>query len=149
MSFTDVDTFPSMLIMLRPSLLVLVGLLLSDVSAATKNATVLILGGGVAGVIAARTLHEQGITDFKIIEARHELGGRLQSFKFGVSGNEHVLELGANWVQGTETPGGPKNPIWNLVQKHGLKTQENDWTGSISTYGTKAISVQTCDRLRF
>ena len=39
--------------------------------------------------------------------------------------------------------------IRNLVQKHGLKTQENDWTGSISTYGTKAISVQTCDRVRF
>lgn len=35
-----------------------------------KNATVLILGGGVAGVIAARTLHEQGITSFKIVEAR-------------------------------------------------------------------------------
>ncbi|KAK7676939.1 hypothetical protein QCA50_020057 [Cerrena zonata] len=106
---------------------------LSEIATA-KNTTVLILGGGVAGVIAARTLHEQGIDDFKIIEARHELGGRLQSFKFGVSGNEHLLELGANWVQGTETPDGPKNPIWSLVQKHGLKTQENDWTGSITTY---------------
>lgn len=110
------------------------GLLILSEIAAAKNTTVLILGGGVAGIIAARTLHEQGIDDFKVVEARHELGGRLQSFKFGVSGNEHVLELGANWVQGTETPDGPKNPIWNLVQKHGLKTQENDWTGSISTY---------------
>lgn len=32
--------------------------------------TVLILGGGVAGVIAARTLYEQGITNFVIVEAR-------------------------------------------------------------------------------
>lgn len=34
------------------------------------HTSVLILGGGVAGVIAARTLYEQGITNFTIIEAR-------------------------------------------------------------------------------
>lgn len=99
--------------------------------ASQKDATVLILGGGVAGVIAARTFHEQGI-DFKIVEAQPQLGGRLQSFTFGAPGNQHVLELGANWVQGTETEGGPENPIWGLVKKHGVKTQDNDWTGSIS-----------------
>ncbi|CAL1697874.1 unnamed protein product [Somion occarium] len=102
--------------------------------AESKNATVLILGGGVAGVIAARTLHEQGINNFKIVEARDELGGRLMTFKFGVIGNQHALELGPNWVQGTETTDGPKNPIWSLVQKHGVKTQESDWTGSVTTY---------------
>ncbi|OJA10343.1 hypothetical protein AZE42_10647, partial [Rhizopogon vesiculosus] len=36
----------------------------------TKDAKVLILGGGVTGVIAARTLHEQGMDDFIIVEAR-------------------------------------------------------------------------------
>ncbi len=36
----------------------------------TGHGSVLILGGGVAGVIAARTLHERGITNFKIVEAR-------------------------------------------------------------------------------
>lgn len=36
----------------------------------TTHGRVLILGGGVAGVIAARTLHEQGITNFTIVEAR-------------------------------------------------------------------------------
>ena len=40
-----------------------------------KDAKVLILGGGVAGVIAARTLHEHGIDDFLIVEAGPELGG--------------------------------------------------------------------------
>ena len=34
--------------------------------------SVLILGGGVAGVIAARTLHEHGITKFTIVEAHGE-----------------------------------------------------------------------------
>lgn len=48
-----------------------------------KDATVLILGGGVSGITAAKTLSEQGIKDFKIIEARSELGGRMQSQTFG------------------------------------------------------------------
>ncbi|KAH8101275.1 hypothetical protein BXZ70DRAFT_891972 [Cristinia sonorae] len=99
-----------------------------------KDATVLILGGGVTGVTAARTFHEQGIDSFKIVEALPQLGGRIQHLTFGVKGNEYVLETGPNWVQGTETKGGPENPIWGLVKKHGLKTQENDWTGSITTY---------------
>ncbi|EIW56720.1 amine oxidase [Trametes versicolor FP-101664 SS1] len=105
-----------------------------DSRAHKKDASVLILGGGVAGVIAARTLHEQGITNFTIVEAKGELGGRLTSTTFGAKGKEVTLELGANWVQGTQTDDGPANPIWTLVQKHGLKTHENDWTGSIVTY---------------
>ena len=53
---------------------------------------VLILGGGVAGVIAARTLHQNGIDDFVIVEARHELGGRMMSHSFG--GKTIELEIG-------------------------------------------------------
>ncbi|KAI0830095.1 amine oxidase [Trametes gibbosa] len=112
-----------------------------DSSAHKKDASVLILGGGVAGVIAARTLHEKGLNNFTIVEARGELGGRLTSTKFGAPGKEVTLELGtfvyqlrANWVQGTQTDGGPANPIWTLAQKHSLHTHFNDWFGSISTY---------------
>jgi len=53
-----------------------------------------------AGVIAARTLHEQGHDNFVIIEARDELGGRLMSRTFGTTGRRYTIELGANWVQG-------------------------------------------------
>ncbi|KAG6873006.1 hypothetical protein C0995_004138 [Termitomyces sp. Mi166 len=91
---------------------------------------VLILGGGVAGVIAARTLHEQGIKDFLLVEARDELGGRLHSISFG----GHVVEIGANWIQGTQTGNGPINPIWALAKKHGLKTHINDFYGSLTTF---------------
>ena len=48
-----------------------------------KTAQVLILGGGVTGVIAARTLAEQGISDYLIVEALPELGGRMMSHTFG------------------------------------------------------------------
>lgn len=58
-----------------------------------KDATVLILGGGVSGIIAAKTLREKGIKDFKIIEARDELGGRLHSERFGEEGRQVTVEV--------------------------------------------------------
>ncbi|EGO28558.1 hypothetical protein SERLADRAFT_354437 [Serpula lacrymans var. lacrymans S7.9] len=99
-----------------------------------KNATVLILGGGVAGVIAARTLEQQGITDYIIVEARQELGGRMQNYTFGAPGKQYTVELGPNWIQGTQEGNGPANPILILAEKHNLSTQFNDWYGSIMTY---------------
>ncbi|KAG6868308.1 hypothetical protein C0993_005113 [Termitomyces sp. T159_Od127] len=97
---------------------------------ATSQKKVLILGGGVAGVIAARTLHEQGVNNFVLVEARDELGGRLHSAPLG----GHVVELGANWIQGTQTGDGPINPIWELAQKHGLQTHISDFYGSLKTF---------------
>lgn len=58
-----------------------------------KDSTILILGGGVSGIIAAKTLTEKGITDFKIIEARAELGGRLHSERFGEPGRQVTVEV--------------------------------------------------------
>ncbi|PSR86942.1 hypothetical protein PHLCEN_2v5290 [Hermanssonia centrifuga] len=99
-----------------------------------RDAKVLVLGGGVAGVIAARTLHEQGISEFIIVEARHELGGRLMSHTFGVPGREYTVELGANWVQGTQSGNGPENPIWTLAKKHGLQTQHSSYFDGLCEY---------------
>ncbi|KAI0753776.1 amine oxidase [Fomes fomentarius] len=99
-----------------------------------KDTKVLILGGGVAGVIAARTLHKQGVDDFIIVEARHELGGRLMSHEFGANGKKWTVEVGANWVQGTQTEGGAANPIWELAKKHNVSFHSSDYFGSMSTY---------------
>ncbi|CDO76587.1 hypothetical protein BN946_scf184868.g1 [Trametes cinnabarina] len=96
-----------------------------------KDARVLILGGGVAGVIAARTLHEQGIDDFIIVEARPELGGRMISHRLG---DQWTVEVGANWVQGTQTGDGPANPIWNLAKKHNISLRSSDYFGNVATY---------------
>ncbi|KAJ6576638.1 amine oxidase [Mycena vulgaris] len=98
------------------------------------DTTVLILGGGVAGIIAARTLHEKGIDNFLIVEARDELGGRMRSKQFGAEGKRATVELGANWIQGTQESNGPANPILTLAKKHGLKTAESDFYESIVTY---------------
>ncbi|KAJ6528935.1 amine oxidase [Mycena capillaripes] len=104
-------------------------------STSTKNdKTVLILGGGVSGIIAARTLAEKNITNFLIVEARDELGGRMRSMEFGAEGKRATIELGANWIQGTQEGDGPANPILTLAREHGVKTEESDFYGSVVTY---------------
>jgi polyamine oxidase len=97
-----------------------------------KPKQVLILGGGVAGVQAARKLTEEGITDFLIVEARDELGGRMHSTSFGAPGRQLTVELGANWIQGTQEGNGPANPIFVLARKHNLSVVKSDYTTSIS-----------------
>ncbi|KAF9040119.1 hypothetical protein BJ165DRAFT_359195 [Panaeolus papilionaceus] len=99
---------------------------------ATKRFKVLILGGGVTGVIAARTLHQNGIEDYAIVEARSELGGRMQTKEFA----GRIIEQGPNWIQGTQEGNGPANPIFTLANKHNISTQFNDWFGSVSTFDT-------------
>ncbi|KAI0270548.1 amine oxidase [Gloeopeniophorella convolvens] len=97
---------------------------------AHRDTKVLILGGGVAGVLAARTLTREGISDFVIVEARDELGGRMHSTRFA----GHTVELGANWIQGTQTGSGPANPILTLARKHALSAVESDYFTSMTTY---------------
>lgn len=90
-----------------------------------KDTSVLILGGGVAGVAAAQALQENGISDFIIVEARDELGGRMMNHPFGTSASRYNVEVGANWIQGTETKGGLENPIWKLGKKHNITTRSS------------------------
>lgn len=42
---------------------------------------VAILGGGMAGIIAARTLQEHAVEDFVIVEAREELGAFMNNLR--------------------------------------------------------------------
>jgi polyamine oxidase len=96
-----------------------------------STSRILILGGGVAGIMAARTFHDHGITNFLVIEGRDELGGRLRSASFA----GHTVELGANWVQGTYSsnhPSRPANPIFKLVEKHKVKTRFSNHSNNFS-----------------
>ena len=98
-----------------------------------KPKQVLILGGGVAGVRAAGKLTEEGITDFLIVEARDQLGGRMHSTTFGAPGRQLTVELGADWIQGTQQGNGLANPILVLAGKHNLSAVESDYTTSMRT----------------
>ena len=70
-------------------------------SGAELDADVLILGGGIAGVAAAKTLHDRGITNFRILDAEAQLGGRLRAVQVPLAGSDPItVNTGANFIQG-------------------------------------------------
>ena len=80
----------------------------------SRRTKVLILGAGVAGLVAAKTLQEKGIDDFLILEAQDYIGGRFKQKSFaGVK-----LEEGANWIHYADDK---QNPLWELKKKHNLR----------------------------
>lgn len=72
---------------------------------------VIIIGGGMAGLSAAYHLSKNGFYDFKLLEARGRLGGRMVQINMG---NENI-ELGATWIHGVLG-----NPMYELAMQHGL-----------------------------
>ncbi|KAI9698268.1 MAG: hypothetical protein M1820_007538 [Bogoriella megaspora] len=80
-----------------------------------------------------QALSNQSISDFIILEYNDEIGGRVTHTAFGSGDQIHTVELGANWVQGIHTPGGPENPIWQLVKKYQLKNTYSNYS-DILTY---------------
>ena len=44
----------------------------------------IILGGGISGLSAASHLVQKGVTDFKLLEARNRLGGRVITMTIGM-----------------------------------------------------------------
>jgi monoamine oxidase len=57
---------------------------------------VAIVGGGLAGLYAARLLNASGI-DFQLVEARHRLGGRILSVGAAGEPSADGFDLGPSW----------------------------------------------------
>lgn len=77
----------------------------------TNHHKVIIIGAGIAGLSAATALLANGINDFKILEARNRIGGRIISIELG----SQRIELGANWIHGVLG-----NPIFELAMHYNL-----------------------------
>ena len=86
------------------------------------DADVLILGAGMSGISAAKSLYEHGVKNFMILEARDRIGGRMRSEEFGGI----RVELGDQWIYGihlAEDPPEPlsdKNDIQELLERCGI-----------------------------
>ncbi|MCJ1321281.1 hypothetical protein MMC15_006625 [Xylographa vitiligo] len=105
------------------------------VSPTCKRTTVAVLGAGTAGITAAQALTNASVHDFLIVEYNDVIGGRVAHTTFGAKadGSPYTVELGANWVQGIQSPGGPANPIWILAEKYNLTNTYSDYS-SIETF---------------
>ena len=70
----------------------------SSLTVQMNKTKVLILGAGLSGIKAAKTLLDKGITDFLILEGKNYTGGRIHAVPFaGLN-----IEAGANWIQFTD-----------------------------------------------
>ncbi|OVA07597.1 Flavin amine oxidase [Macleaya cordata] len=101
---------------------IMVGLSLPETMAAREpTPAVIVVGAGMSGISAAKTLSDAGIKNILILEATDRIGGRIKKTNFaGLS-----VEMGANWVEGVN--GKEVNPIWTMVNKIGLKTYYSDY----------------------
>jgi monoamine oxidase len=78
-----------------------------------------VIGGGAAGIAAARRLHDAG-HDVLIIEARDRLGGRALSF----SHHGQAFDLGCGWLHSAK-----RNPWTEIARKGGfdIRTDTANW----------------------
>lgn len=81
---------------------------------AVRVTTVAVVGGGLAGLVAARELRRRGI-ECVVLEARDRVGGRTWSKV--VPGRRHRIDGGAQWVGPTQTE------ILALAEELGIETQ--------------------------
>ena len=109
------------------------------------DADVLILGAGMAGMSAAKTLHEAGITNTIILEARDRVGGRIRSEQFGGI----RVEVGANWIESVDKTNSGKyktNPMWTLKQRCGLEGNFTErWQGNLIYDGNTCVPKDAMD----
>ncbi|MBL8098625.1 MAG: FAD-dependent oxidoreductase [Anaerolineales bacterium] len=78
----------------------------------SHHAKVIVIGAGIAGLAAARTLADKNIS-VMILEARNRIGGRMWTdSSLGVP-----LDLGASWIHGVNG-----NPITELAKRFNVKT---------------------------
>lgn len=77
-----------------------------------SNKVVVIIGGGISGLTAAKKLKEKGFTVI-VVEAQEKVGGRMRTDRsLGVAFDE-----GASWIHGPND-----NPITNLASQSGANT---------------------------
>ncbi|EMN14215.1 NAD(P)-binding Rossmann-like domain protein [Leptospira borgpetersenii str. Brem 307] len=100
--------------------------------------TVIVLGGGIAGLYTSYLLGKTGIK-VQLIEATDRLGGRIRTVA-DVSGN--FLDLGAEWIQAEH------KTAKSLIRELGLKTtdfevQSDLFFGSYRKFGTWDISLKS------
>lgn len=89
---------------------------------ATRRTRVLIAGGGVAGLAAARALRLRGIDDFAVLELEDIAGGNAR----GGALNGIACPLGAHYLP---VPGDHAPDVQNLLEEFGLRQRiAGRWT---------------------
>ena len=94
---------------------------------------VLVIGAGMAGITAARTLVAEGY-QVTVLEARDRLGGRIHTSH---EWPDAPIDLGASWIHETEG-----NPLTGIARDAGLRTVTTDYNSAVA-YDAKAGLLDT------
>lgn len=73
-----------------------------------KSPQILVLGAGIAGLAAAKTLKQQGY-EVLVLEGRERVGGRIHTSRLW---SQYPVDLGASWIHGDQD-----NPITALANQ--------------------------------
>ncbi|XP_065261455.1 spermine oxidase isoform X2 [Emys orbicularis] len=99
-----------------------------------RQPRIVVIGAGLAGLSATKSLLENGFTDVTILEASDRIGGRVQSVKL----ENATFELGATWIHGSNG-----NPVYHLAEDNGLLEETTDGErsiGRISLYSKNGVA---------
>lgn len=83
-----------------------------------RNARIAVVGGGLAGLVAAHRLVESGARDITLYEANRRLGGRMLSGR-GVVGEGTLVELGGSFINSEHTD------VLDLAREFGLGLEDS------------------------
>jgi polyamine oxidase len=84
-----------------------------------ERTQVVVVGAGLSGLGAARTLHDAGV-DVIVVEARDRIGGRIHTDRATFS---VPVERCANWLEGASD----RNPLTAVVRAAGVQTRVSDY----------------------
>jgi monoamine oxidase len=108
-------------------------------TAVNPTQPILIIGAGVAGLAAARSLHDAGYA-VTILEARERTGGRVWT---NHTWPDIPLDMGASWIHGVVG-----NPIMELAERFGVETAVSEY-GNLVVYDRygRQLSITEVDKL--
>ncbi len=93
---------------------------------------VIVIGAGMAGLAAARTLADRG-QDVLVLEARDRIGGRIWT---STHWDDAPVDLGASWIHGVNG-----NPITDLAAEAGARTVATSFADA-TAYGADGRRIE-------
>ena len=97
----------------------------------SRQAEVIVIGAGVSGLAAAKTLADDGYSVI-VLEGRDRIGGRVWTDR----STGHTLDLGASWIHGTFL-----NPLTGLANEIGAQRVQTDYDNQV-IYGPDGVELR-------
>ena len=103
---------------------------------------VVVIGAGLSGLAAARTLHEHDCCEVVVLEAQDRVGGRISTEQLPISGD--IVEASAQYHMGPRD-----SSLTPVIEEMGIRTEDYLWTHESWDYDGSENPVSSLDWGRF